>query len=60
MTTALKKPFSLATSDYRCDCESSAVLGGVLAVVIGTAVVVQVIVVVFFMRKLQIATGIHS
>ena len=28
--------------------------------VIGTAVVVQVIVIVFFMRKLQIATGIHS
>ena len=63
MTTALKKSFSLAMSDYGCDCESSAlvaVLGGVLAVVIVTAVVVQVIVVVFFMRKLQIATGIHS
>ena len=34
-----------------------AVLGGVLGVVIATAIVVQVIVILFFMRKLQ-AKGI--
>ena len=52
----------LATSDNRCECESSvvtAVLGGVLAVVIVTAIVVQVMVIVFFMRKLH-AKGIHN
>ena len=51
----------LATSDNRCECESSvvtAVLGGVLAVVIVTAIAVQVMVIVFFMRKLQRARGI--
>ena len=48
-----KKHFSLATS---CEYESSmliAVLGGVLAVVIVTAIIVQVLVIAFFMRKLQ-------
>ena len=53
-----KKHFSLATS---CEYESSmliAVLGGVLAVVIITAIIVQVLVIAFFMRKLQ-AKGIY-
>ena len=54
ISTAFKKEtFSLATP---CEYESSmliAVLGGVLAVVIVTAIIMQVLVIVFFMRKLQ-------
>ena len=57
-TAFKKKHFSLATS---CEYESSmliAVLGGMLAVVIVTAIIVQVLVIAFFMRKLQ-AKGIY-
>ena len=56
----------LATSDNRCECESSvviAVLGGVLGVVIVTAIsaiAVLVMVIAFFMRKLQRAKGTYS
>ena len=49
-------------SDNRCECESlvvTAVLGGVLAVVIVTAIAVLLMVIVFFMRKLH-AKGIHN
>ena len=54
---------SIYSLDCRCECASNvssallAALGGVLVMVIMTAIVVQAIVIVFFMRKLQRAKG---